>query len=108
MCNYKTLNANKHGYIVQCNSCNHIQITFGSGILTLSVAQFYKLIDTVDALYIAHNLYPFPDQKAIKIPTDSKSVVMIFSVNELKELLYLLIGSRNSIQHLQLFVFNEN
>lgn len=108
MCNYKTLNANQYGYVVQCNGCNHIEVAFATVILSLTEDQFYGLIDTADSLYCQHNLHPFRDQKVIKLATDARTVTMALSVNELKDFLNLLIAGRNKLQYRQLFVFNDN
>jgi hypothetical protein len=108
MCSYKILNNNRYGYVVQCNGCNHIQVAFATVILSLTETQFYELIETVDNFYSCHNLYPFRNQKMIQLPAGDKAVTLVFSVNELKDFLYLLVEGRNKLQYQQLFVFNEN
>ena len=108
MCRYNTLKHNKHGYVMQCNSCNHIQVAFATIILSLTVDQFYELIETADHLYNVHNLYLCRDEKLVQVPTAARSVAMIFTLNELKEFIGLLIGGRNKLNKQKLFVFNEN
>lgn len=110
MCNHTVLKNNSYGYVVQCESesCNYIQLAFGTFILSLTVDQFTELIEIAEALYRCHKLYPFPDQKAIQVPTVCRAVTMIFTVNELKNFINLLIEGGNQLQYKKLFVFNEN
>lgn len=108
MCAYKTLCNTKDGYVIQCNGCDHIQVAFGTTCQTFTQDQFYEHIRTVDECYNIHNLNAFKDQKCITIPTVARSMSLVYSVNELKKLLQLLINGRNSLEHEKLFVFNEN
>jgi hypothetical protein len=108
MCSYKILQNNEHGYVVQCDSCNHIQVAFATVVLSLTTDQFYELIQKANQLYEYYGFHSFPDQKIIHIPTVISTVSMIFSLNELRNFRHLLIEGRNKLQHKQLFVFNEN
>jgi hypothetical protein len=83
-------------------------VAFGTFILSLTNDQFFELMETTDCIYNYHRNDPFPDQKTIRIATAARSVTMVFSVNELKDFISLLIEGRNKLQYKKLFVFNEN
>ena len=108
MCAYKTLSNNEDGYVIQCEGCDHIQVAFGTTSMTFTQDQFYDHIKVVDESYNIHNLHAFRDQKCITIPTVARTLSLVYSVNELKKLLKLLIKGRNSLEHHKLYEFNEN
>ena len=93
---------------MRCPGCGHIQVAFASAILTFTRDQFYNFIEHADDLYRCHNLYAFPEEKIIRIPTPARNVTLAYSVNELKDLLHLLIEGRNKFEHTDLFAFNHN
>ena len=108
MCSYKTLKNNQHGYVIQCNECDQIQVAFSTVILSLSTSEFYELIKTASELHDHYQMHPCRDQKIIQLPTATRSVTMVFNYDELKTLLHLMMEGRNKLQFRQLFVFNEN
>ncbi len=108
MCNYDTIKKNRNGYVIHCRNCGRIQVAFASVVLSLTRDQFYEFIRYADEQYRAYNLHSFPDQKVISIPTDSRSVSIIYSLNELKDLLHLLLAGRNKLEHEDLFAFHNN
>lgn len=108
MCHHTILKSNSHGYVVQCDSCRHIQVAFGTCILSLTADQFDELIDTAQAMYLCHQHSPFPEQKMIQVPTSCRTVTMVFSVYELKNFIGLLTEGRKKLQYKKLFVFHEN
>jgi len=108
MCNFNTLKYNDYGYVMQCNDCNHLQVAFGTVILSLTPDQFHELIETAEQHYMHHNPYPFREEKIIRMPTPARSVMMVFSLHELKELLNLLVAGRDKLQYRQLFILNQN
>jgi hypothetical protein len=105
---YKTLYNNEDGYVVACNCCGHIQVAFGTTVMSFTREQYYDHIKLVDEYYTVNSLAPFRDQKTVNIPTVARSVSLAYSVNEVKKLLALLIKGRNKLEHDNLFVFNEN
>jgi hypothetical protein len=108
MCRYNTLHKSTHGYVIKCNECTNIQVAFGTTALTLSLKQFNDFIGIVDDLLVTHQSYDFPDQMTIVIPTLSRSVSMICSVNELGNLKQLLMKGKKSLEMAKLFIFYEN
>lgn len=108
MCNYKTLQHNSNGYVVQCRNCNHIQVAFGTTIVSFSREQFYEFISVIDEQYQLHSLCLQRAKKMVHVHTPSGNLAMIYSVNELSALLYLLVEGRNALEFNELFVFNNN
>ncbi len=86
----------------------NIQVAFGTIGMTLSPEQFNELIVTARELYNANRHASFPDRKQLAVPTVSKSVNIMCSVNELAQLNHLLQQGRNNIEMAKLVVFNEN
>ncbi|GAA4460672.1 hypothetical protein GCM10023093_03710 [Nemorincola caseinilytica] len=108
MCNYNTLKNCRHGYVVQCRNCDHIQVAFGTTILSLTRAQYYEYLAQVQEQYDEHHKIMPWDQKAIHLPTAAKGVAMIYTVSELHILLDMLKEGRKKLEYNDLFVFNEN
>ncbi|MBL7719111.1 MAG: hypothetical protein JNL72_09785 [Flavipsychrobacter sp.] len=108
MCGYKTLHNNEDGYVVACHCCGHIQVAFGTTAMSFTREQFYDHIRLVDECYKVHCLTAFRDQKNVTIPTVARSLSLIYSVNELKRLLKLMINGRNKLEHDKLFRFHDN
>jgi len=108
MCNYRSVKNSDRGYVMRCSGCGHIQVAFASTILSFTRDQFYDFINMADELYKSHNMHPFPDEKIIRIPTPARAVTLAYSVNEMKDFLYLLIDGRNKFEHADLFSFNHN
>lgn len=108
MCSFDTLKKSHHGYVVKCKSCDHIQIAFGTMILSFNRSQFIEFIAKLDGQYKVHELYEDRSTKLVHVPTAAQGVAMVFSLNELEVFLNLLIDGRNALRHKDLFVFNEN
>jgi hypothetical protein len=108
MCKNKILKHTDEGFVMHCKHCGNIQVAFGTVVLSMMPEKFHKYIGVVDELYNIHNLYPFKDEKVIRIPTTARGVAMSYSVNELKELLHLMVQGRNKMEYDKLFVFSEN
>ena len=108
MCKSKILKTSDDGYVMHCKGCGQIQVAFGTTIISMTQSKFYEYIKAIDDLYSIHNLYPFKDEKLIKIPTPARGVIMVYSVNELKDLLHMLVEGRNKLEYNKLFVFSEN
>ncbi len=108
MCKSKILKNSDAGYVMHCKSCDKVQVAFGTTIVSMTQPKFYEYIKLVDELYSIHNLYPYRNEKMVKIPTPAKEMLMIYTVNELNDLLHLLIEGRNKLEYEQLFVFSES
>lgn len=108
MCGYRTLHNNEDGYVICCDCCGHIQVAFGTTVTSFNREEFYEHISLVDDYYNIHNLSPFRNRKEITLPTVSRTLSLVYSVNELDKLLKLLVEGRNKLEYDKLFVFNEN
>lgn len=108
MCNYNTLSNTEHGYIIKCASCNHIQLTFGTTIATFSYAGFTQFNTVLNNLLDEHKAIDDTHVKSIKVPLESKQVMMICSYNELVQLRALTSGAVSQLQYQQLFSFCNN
>jgi len=108
MCANKILKHSNCGYVMLCKCCNNIQVAYGTTIVSMTQKEFHEYVNIIDELYNIHNLYGFKDEKTIKIPTAAQGVAMIYSVNELKELLQLLADGKNRMEYELLFELCEN
>ena len=51
MCNYQTLyHDNKSGYVIRCEECENLQVTFGNIIITFGKEDFNEFIGIVKEL----------------------------------------------------------
>jgi len=108
MCCFKTLYSNEHGYITRCNSCRHLHVCFGTTVLALNQEQFYAFAATVGSYYEANRNRCCRDQKAVQIPTVVRSIILLYSVNELARFTHLLQQAKEALHKEQLFAFNLN
>lgn len=108
MCCFKTLYRNDHGYVSKCDSCRHVHIAFGTTVLALNHEQFLSFSETVDAYYESNRNRCSRDQKSIQIPTIVRSIMLLYTVNELEQFTLLLQRAKEKLRKEQLFVFNEN
>lgn len=90
MCRYKIYHQSDHGYIVRCHSCEHIQLAFGTSVMTYTREQFNEFVDSVYEYYTAYQHECSRKQKTIRIPTLSASISLAFSLNELEILMNML------------------
>ena len=108
MCSYKTLKNNQHGYVIHCNDCNHIQVAFGTFVLSVTIEEFDGMVRSATDMHTRYRRHPGNDRKIIHMPTIAKSIVMVFTISELRTFLNLIIEGHRKLQYNQLFVFNEN
>ncbi len=108
MCCFKTLYRNDHGYVTRCDSCRHLHIAFGTTVLALNHEQFLAFAATVNSYYEANRRRSSRDQKNIQIPTIVRSIILLYTVNELEHFTHLLQHAKDALRKEQLFVFNQN
>lgn len=108
MCCYKTLGRNEHGYVTRCNNCRHIHVAFGNTLLAFTYDQFTSFRQAVVSQYET-NKYCYPkESKSIQIPTAIRSIILVYSLNELEQFIPLLNEAIKEIGNEQLFVFSKN
>jgi len=108
MCCFKSLVNNRHGYVVRCNGCSQLHIAFGNTLLAFTTDEFYTFVDTVADSYQTGKYYHDRDVKHIQIATAARSVILVYSTNELEAFLNLLNAAKKAICMESLFIFNNN
>ncbi len=108
MCSYNTLKSSADGYVVQCRRCNHIQVGFGTIVVSFTITQFQDFIMVVEEHFLHYRHTAAPDHKLITIPTTAKSVAMVFTLNELAKLRMLLADGQQQLAYNQLLQLCEN
>jgi len=110
MCNYQTLyNDNKNGYVIRCEGCENLQVTFGNFIVNFSKAEFNQFINIVKKLKAQQHLPADIAVKSIIIPTACDGVRLLFSYRELLELNNMLDAADTELQSQQLIdLFKED
>jgi hypothetical protein len=92
MCKQRTLHHTEHGYVIQCKDCKHLRVAFGSFAITRTTAEFFEFKKTISEFYEMYKYAPdiMPEQKCIEIPTPLRSTYLVFSLDELRQLLELI------------------
>jgi len=70
--------------------------------------QFFDFSQTIDEYYEIHKYTDCPHRKIIQIPTIVRSIILLYSFNELAKLKEMLGTARDVITKDKLFVFNDN
>ena len=110
MCNYQTLyHDNKSGYVIRCEECENLQVTFGNIIITFGKEDFNKFIGVVKDLRAKQQPEADIVVKSIIIPTPCDGVRLLFSYRELQELENMLEAADSELQSLELLeLFKED
>jgi hypothetical protein len=90
MCCYRTLQKNEHGYVVKCNKCAHLHVAFGNTVMAFTTDQFHEFVRTVRDCNQANSNCTNRHAKMIQIPTAARSITLVYSINEIQQLLALL------------------
>jgi hypothetical protein len=77
MCNYRTLVYNKNGYIIQCNSCDHLQLAFGTTVTSLYIELFHTTADHITKECLYRNPCCEPELKRTSIPIDTHTMLCL-------------------------------
>lgn len=102
MCQFKNCYAGSNGYIVRCEDCQHLQVAFGTTVLTLNEYDFLAFMGIVAYKKANHIPVYAPDMRSIVLPTPSSTVHLIFSERELNDLHTMLQEADNEIKAQQL------
>jgi len=86
MCHYKHWYFNDEGYVVQCERCNHFQVSFGTTMLTLDAANYHTLVKMVAGRRNNHVSVNDIDAKCVVLPTPCSSIHTVLSQKELFQL----------------------
>jgi len=108
MCSFKMIYNDSNGYVVKCNNCRHYHVGFGTNVFAFTYDQFQSFASTVDEYYEAYRFCDTPDSKIVQIPTIARSIMLLYSVNELRILSSLLHQTKEKLSKEKLFVFNHN
>ncbi len=108
MCQYKTLEKSKDGYVVRCNKCRHLHVAFGSNVLSFSEDQFFEFVNTVDGYFEDNKHSAHRDMKTIQIPTVARSIMLLYSLDELDTFSTLLHQAKKQLEQEKLTCFYEN
>ncbi len=108
MCHFKKIMNNEDGYVGKCNYCKHFHIAFGTNILAFTYDQFVMFHKEIEEHYEHNKGTDTPGLRMVQIPTPLRSMMLLYSVNELGKLLALLQKSIECIANEDLLVFNEN
>lgn len=97
MCSYNSLVNNESGYVIECKKCNKIHIGFGTTMLTYSMDGFAEFVTMLRKELKYGKTIGNKTSKEFKIPTDLRTIVLIYSYNELVELNELISSAEDKI-----------
>ena len=85
MCKWRTYYAGEDGYVVECADCRHVQLGFGTVMLTLTRPDFGVFADLVSQHWACH--IPVGSQrKCIVLPTPVPFYKVLLTEDELQGL----------------------
>ncbi len=90
MCNFKSWYFDDNGYVVQCQVCNHYQLSFGTTILTLDDKNYHIFASLVFATKENNVAVNNATIKCVVLPTPSSCVSTILTQHELDNLYNML------------------
>jgi hypothetical protein len=108
MCSYKTLHRNEEWYIVYCQNCERMHISFGTTVLLKSVDAFYEFDTQIKQFYkngqanVQHNL------RTLLISTLLDVVATRYSLSDFKKPKRLLSNAKEKLTLEKLFTFYDN
>ncbi|MDZ7878313.1 MAG: DUF6686 family protein [Saprospiraceae bacterium] len=86
---YQLLHLNSTGYVVQCVCCDHFQVAFGNTLLVFTHQELSDFFDKI-TMILETSLCDKPNVKLFQFPTATPSVILAFTLNELKALTHLI------------------
>lgn len=98
MCDYKILHHSADGYVVKCLECGCLKLAFGNTAMALDEQQFYEFKDVVTEHYRSYKKCVSHTQKRIHIPTALPSLSLLYSLQDLEQLAYLLDEAHLSLE----------
>ena len=85
MCKFKKWYAGAEGYVLQCKDCGHVQLAFGTTMLTLGKDDFFIFTEIVASR--VSELTPYrEDLKSVVIPTPASYCQIFLTERELLSL----------------------
>lgn len=108
MCNYLNLINNETGYVVRCKECLQLHVGFGTTVIGFSYSEFIKFLNCVNEEHDKNRGVYCKSSKVIQINTNSRSVTLIYSYNELTQLLKLLDDANKKLAAELLWQFSDN
>lgn len=87
MCHYQTLYYQEStGYVIRCQQCDKIQMSFGNFVISLDPAEFINFCDWIAKVKDEQEPSPNPMLKTLMIPTPCEGLQLFLSAHELGEL----------------------
>jgi cephalosporin hydroxylase len=83
MCNLKVLHHNEHGHVVQCANCRHLQIGYGTTVISMDTDEFEKFNNAISESYEEYKNAHFSEFKNITMHTPYKQIRLVFSPRDL-------------------------
>lgn len=97
MCNYKILTENSNGHVVLCLDCNHIQIGFGTSLVSFSEEDFFDFILQARNVLKGNKHTNNVTEKSIYLSVYSANTRMALSLSELEMLTEMLNTAANML-----------
>lgn len=94
MCQYKTINNNSFGCLIQCKNCKQFHLGFGTVVLSLSYDEFIRFSDRVNEIHSMHYTENKETNEKIYMHTDHSKMTLAFTYKEWLKLCQLLEESR--------------
>lgn len=98
MCDYKILHHSADGYVVKCLECGCLKLAFGTTAMAMDEEQFYEFKKVVCEYHENYKHCVSQAQKRIHIPTALPSVSLLYSLDDLEQLSYLLDEAHLSLE----------
>lgn len=108
MCSFQMIYREENGYLARCKHCRHFHLGYGSNIFAFTFDQLKSFISTIDEYYEAYRNYDNLDSKVVQIPTVARSIMLLYSLNELRTLNFFLHRTEEKLLKENLFLFHNN
>ena len=102
MCHFTNCYTGANGYIIRCEDCHHLQVAFGTTVLTLTAYDFQAFLGIVSYKKENHEPKADPNIRSIVLPTPCNTVHLIFNETELNDLHFMLQEADTEIRAQQL------
>src|SRR3989344_7915001 len=97
MCNYKILTENSNGHVLLCLDCNHIQIGFGTSLVSCSEEDLFDFILQTRNVLKGNKHTNNVTEKRIYLSVYSANTRMALSLSELEMLTEMLNTAANML-----------
>lgn len=99
MCQFKVIRKSTNGILLFCEYSNKFQLSYKNILLDLSsyeLLQFIKYLKKIDCHYWEQEYMNSIYEKKIPIPTTQKNLMLMMTVSEIEEILFLLDKFKHS------------